>query len=219
MMAAEEIAQTDRDGESLTGPQRRCLASGAVRPRETLLRFVVGPDQTVVPDIANRLPGRGLWLTPERRMVEKAMVRKLFARGAKQAVTVPGDLADRVDHLLRQSCLRLLGLARRAGETAAGYDKVHGLLKKGEAALLLQASDGSRAPRTRLATLGVGQAPGLEVIELFTADELGEALGQTPRVHVAVLPGGLAERLRREAARLKAYNADESRPQRGQASV
>lgn len=213
MTTAEAIAPTDTEGEALTGAQRRCLASGTVHPREQLLRFAVAPDGTVVPDIANRLPGRGLWLTPDRRMVEKAMARKLFARAARRPVSVPEDLAERVGRLLRESCLRLLGLARRAGETAAGYDKVHGLLKKGEAALLLQASDGSEAPRNRLRTLGVGQAPGLEVIELFTAEELGEALGQSPRVHVAVLPGGLAERLRREAARLKAYNADESRPQ------
>lgn len=213
MATAERRVQADPGGEPLTGAQRRCLASGAIHPREQLLRFALAPDGSVVPDLANRLPGRGLWLTPDRRMVEKAMVRKLFARAARCSVTVPEDLAERVSRLMRESCLRLLGLARRAGETAAGYDKVHGLLKKGEAALLLQASDGSEAPRSRLRTLGVGQTPGLEVIELFTADELGEALGQSPRVHVAVLPGGLAERLRREAARLKAYTADDSRPQ------
>jgi len=54
-----------------------------VRERDALLRFVVGPDGAIVPDIEARLPGRGLWLTPRRDIVERALTKRIFARAAR----------------------------------------------------------------------------------------------------------------------------------------
>ena len=76
------------------GPLRRCLATRAVRPKSALLRFVVGPDGTLVPDLAGRLPGRGLWITPERDIVASAAAKNLFAKAARERVVVPSDLVD-----------------------------------------------------------------------------------------------------------------------------
>ena len=106
------------------GPQRRCIASGEVRPKDELLRFVVGPDGAVVPDPAGRLPGRGLWLSPRRDMLEKACVRNLFAKAARAAVRLPDDLPACTEAALRRRFLELLGLANRAGQMIAGFQKV-----------------------------------------------------------------------------------------------
>jgi len=190
----------------IDGPVRRCLASGERLHQDRLLRFVVGPGDELVPDLAGKLPGRGLWIRPERALLERAATRGLFARAAKAPVRVPEDLAERVGRALRRRCLESLGLARRAGAALAGHDKVRAVLERGEAALLLQAADGSPAQRARLAALGRGHRPGLEVIETLTAGELGEALGRGSSVHVAVLPGGVAERLRLDCARAAAYD-------------
>jgi len=40
------------------GPERTCLATRELRPKSELIRFVTGPDGSVVPDIAGKLPGR-----------------------------------------------------------------------------------------------------------------------------------------------------------------
>jgi len=187
-------------------PVRRCLASGERLPQDRLIRFVVGPDKEVVPDLAGRLPGRGLWIRCERALLEKAIARGLFARAARTAVQVPPDLPERVGLALRRRCQDWLGMARRGGVALAGHDKVRGLLEKGAAAVLLQAADGSPAQRQRLRNLGLGNRPDLEVFEVLTAAELGDALGRGPTVHVALLPGGLAERMILDCARLAAYD-------------
>ena len=186
-------------------PERRCILSGEVLAKEALLRFVVGPDGVLVPDFGNKLPGRGLWLRPSREGLQKAAERNLFSRAARQAVRLPEDLPELVARQLRQRCLDRLALARRAGEAVAGHDKVRGWLKEGAAALLLQATDGAAEPRRRLAALGRGHRPELNVIELFSAGELGQALGRDAAVHVAVASGGLADTLYQEAARLRDY--------------
>lgn len=182
----------------LAAPQRRCIATGETRDRDALLRFVVGPDAAIVPDVAGRLPGRGLWLTPRRDIVERAVAKRLFARAARRPVVVPPDLADRVESLLARRCGEALGLARRAGLAVAGFERAGEALRRRRAALLLFALDGAAGGRDSLAALG----PGLPRADVLTAAELGAPFDRERIVHVAVAGGALCRRLLLDAARL-----------------
>lgn len=192
--------QVDED-EERHGPHRRCIATGTVRPKEELLRFVVGPDGGVVPDVDGKLPGRGIWLSAARDVVNTAVAKKLFAKAARARVAVPDDMSDRVAALLAQRCLGYLGLARRAGRVVSGYEKVRALLQAKRASVLLEAADGAAGGRGKIAALA-GTVP---VVSLFSSDELGAVLGRDAAVHVAMEPGPLAERLLREASRLAGF--------------
>ncbi|WP_342240240.1 RNA-binding protein [Inquilinus sp. OTU3971] len=183
------------------GPERRCIATGAVRPKAELIRFVVGPDGEVVPDLAERLPGRGLWVSAEREALRRAQAKGLFAKAARRSVRAPDDLVDRVEALLHRSCIDLIGMARRAGQAVAGYEKVHAWLAEGRAAVLLAASDGAADGRAKLAALAAAVRP-VPLVEIFSADTLGMAFARDRMVHAAIARGGLAERLVAEAARL-----------------
>src|SRR3954465_8641548 len=98
-----------------------------------LIRFVAGPDGVAVPDLARKLPGRGLWVAADRVSVETAARKGLFSRAAKMKVAAPADLADRVDALLRRRLLDGLGLAKRAGALTFGYEKVRAAVQGGKA--------------------------------------------------------------------------------------
>jgi predicted RNA-binding protein YlxR (DUF448 family) len=184
-------------------PLRRCILTGTVQPKDTMIRFVVAPDGGVVPDLEGSLPGRGLWLTAERAVVEKAMARKAFARAARRPVQVDADLADRLATLLARRCLNLIGLARRAGQAVAGFEKVREALRAGRVgrsgspALLLAAGDGAADGRSKLRAL----AGGLPVLEDFDAAALGAALGRDLVVHAVLARGSLADHLRVDAGR------------------
>src|SRR5208282_1633455 len=132
---AETLAQADAIDETPAGALRTCLVSGESRDKGELLRFVVGPDGDIVPDIEGRLPGRGLWLLPRRDIVATALAKRLFARAARKNVSAPAGLADRVEDLLARRCVDLIGLARRAGQAVTGFAKVEAALDKGEAAV------------------------------------------------------------------------------------
>ena len=186
------------------GPLRRCLASGEVLPKAELLRFVVDPSGTLVPDVAGRLPGRGLWLKPERAMIERAVTRRLFAKAAKAPVRVPEDLIDRLQSLERRRLFDLLGLAKRASLVVAGFEKVRAALQEGRAALLFEASDGAADGRDKLLQLAGHVLPDLRTARVFSAEELGRAVGREPIVHLALLPGGVTERLDQALTRLDA---------------
>jgi hypothetical protein len=189
------------DGPARRRRDRRCLAGRDSLPRECLVRFVVDPDGVVIPDVAGRLPGRGVWLTAERGAISLAVAKGLFAKAARRRVQIAPDLAEQVETMLVRRCLDLLGLARRAGQLVAGFDQVAEALRRGEVALLLSARDGAPDGRRRLRALA-GAVP---VIEVFDRRELGGAIGRDEVVHVALAEGGLARRLRTECARLAGF--------------
>jgi predicted RNA-binding protein YlxR (DUF448 family) len=191
------------DAESETGPTRRCLVTGAIRPTAEMLRFVVDPAGRIVADPANRLPGRGLWLTARRDIVAEAVGKRLFARAAKAQVAIEAGLEDRIEALLARRCGEILGLARRAGLVLAGFVKVKAALAKGEVAILVEASDGAEDGRGKLGAA----ASGLPVVSCLSASEAGAALGREHAVHVALKPGRLADLFLAEARRLAGFRA------------
>lgn len=180
------------------GPERKCIATGEVHPRHGLIRFVVGPDGQIAPDLAEKLPGRGVWVSADRAAVEKAAKKGLFARSAKQAVTVPEDLVDLLESMLTRRVIELISLARKGGRATTGYERVKDWLAKDEAEILIQASDGSERGKSKLSTPHGGS-----FIGWLTASELGQAFGRQSAVHAALGAGGLSKRVVEEAARLK----------------
>jgi predicted RNA-binding protein YlxR (DUF448 family) len=168
-----------------------------------LVRFVLGPDGAIVPDIEERLPGRGFWLKAERGMVLAAQAGRHFAKAARAPVVVPADLADVVEDRLVRRCRDVIGLARRAGQVAVGFDRVAEALRRRPEGVLLAAHDGAPGGREKVRAL----APAMPVIELLSRAELGQAVGRADAVHVLVGPGTLAATLLREAARLKGFRA------------
>lgn len=189
----------DRDRDE---PERRCIVTGDVQPKAGLVRFVVSPQGVIVPDLAGKLPGRGIWVTADRTAIETAARKGLFARAARAPVTVPEGLADLVEAGLARRVVDLVSLARKAGLAVAGFEKVKGWLADGKVRVLLQASDGSDRGKGKLWTPQGGRWFGC-----LTASELGLAFGRDSVVHGALGAGGLSQRVVEEAAKLSGLRA------------
>ncbi|MCE8005470.1 RNA-binding protein [Aestuariivita sp.] len=180
------------------GPDRKCIATGEVQPKSGLIRFVLGPDAQVVPDVLGKLPGRGVYVSATRAALDKAVAKKLFARGLKTAARVEGDLVAEVERQLIRRVVDLISLARKSGAAVAGYEKVKDWLAKEEAEVLIQAMDGSERGKSKLSTPHFGT-----YIGFLSADELGMAFGRETVIHAALASGGLTKRVVEEAQRLK----------------
>lgn len=178
-------------------PERRCIATGEVQPKRGLIRFVVGPEGEIFPDLAEKLPGRGIWVAADRAALRKAAGKGLFARAAKAPVKVPEGLEDLVEAALARRVVDLVSLARKSGRAVAGFEKVKGWLAEGRAKVLLQASDGSDRGKGKLWTPTGGRWFGC-----LTASELGLSFGRDHVIHGALAKGGLTDKVIVEAARL-----------------
>ena len=177
---------------------RKCILTGETLPRDRLIRFAIDPDGNVVPDVQGKLPGRGLWMRAEGDMIRIACAKGAFSAAARRKVSAPANLADQAEANLRRRCLDLIGLAKRAGELVGGFEKVRAHLRKGEAGLLLAASDGGNDGRAKARAL----APSTPLVDLFDGAQLGGAVGRDRLVHAVVDQGKLAERLSMECSRL-----------------
>jgi predicted RNA-binding protein YlxR (DUF448 family) len=185
------------------GPQRTCIATGETGAPERMIRFVVGPEGDVVPDLARRLPGRGLWVKAERAAVERAVAKNLFARAARASVKPAADLAERVERLLLERTLADLSRARRAGRAVAGFVRVEQMVGQRRAGLLVVADEADGDG------LGKLKASGLPIARLGDAAALGGIFGREQAVYVAVVRddagGAFIERIEAGAARWRGY--------------
>ncbi|GAA5075910.1 RNA-binding protein [Roseibacterium beibuensis] len=180
------------------GPERRCIVTGEVAPKHGLIRFVVGPDGQLAPDLLEKLPGRGIWVSADRAALEKAVAKNLFSRAARQQVNVPDGLIDGIEAGLARRLTDLVALSRKAGEAVAGFEKVKDWLATKKVAVLLQASDGSERGKSKLWT-----PTGARYFSVLTARELGLAFGRQSVIHGALAAGGLAPRVVEGAAKLQ----------------
>jgi hypothetical protein len=184
-----------------TAPERRCIATGESRPVAGLIRFVLGPDGTVVPDLAGKLPGRGAWLSATRAAAERAEKKKLFSRAFRSQAAVPADLAGLLERLIAERLVNQIALARKAGQAVTGFEKVRARLAAGKAGVLVTARDAAEDGRGKLVRL----TPDLPRIEALSASELGLAFGRDFAIHAALDAGGIADRALAEAGRLRGF--------------
>lgn len=178
--------------------ERRCIVSREAAGKSGLVRFVVGPDNTVVPDVLEKLPGRGMWVTSTRAAIDEAVAKGLFSRAAKAKVTADAGLSDQVEAILARRVVDMLSMGRKAGRAIAGLEKVKTWLIDEKAVVLLQASDGSERGKTAL------RPPDGEetLISCLTSSELGMAFGRDTVIHAAMTRDGITNRVLFDAARL-----------------
>ncbi len=196
-------------------PERKCIVSGESQPKAGLVRFCIGPDNMVVPDILGRLPGRGIYVAADRAAITKAATKGLFSRAARQPVKAPDGLADLVEALLARRVVDLISMCRKANAAVMGYEKVKDWLSSGKARVLVQASDGSERGKTKL------RPPEGEggFIGLLTAGEMGLAFGRERAIHAALGAGGLTHRVVEEAARLSGLRVQVEKQDGGETAM
>jgi predicted RNA-binding protein YlxR (DUF448 family) len=209
--ATENLAAEDDEPE--TGPLRRCVVTRERVYRARMIRFVVSPDRILVPDLVARLPGRGIWLSARRDVLETARTRGAFNRAARGPVTVPADLVDIVQSGLARRVTELLGLTRRAGQAVCGYQKAREWLLAGRVGLVIQARDGSWDERKRF----LSGAKDVPVAAPLTGTALGAVFGRDHIVHVAIAHGRLVEALSVEIHRLSGIAGQDGLIERAEA--
>ena len=184
--------------------ERRCIVTREALPESRLIRFVLDPQGQLVPDIAAVLPGRGMWVTAERDVLERAVAKGHFSRAAGTPFAIANDIPARVESLLVARLVGYLGLARRAGQLVLGFDMVaRALTGLRPPVLLVEASDGARDGRRKLLALVKGTPP--TIVDCLSCAELSLALGRENVIHAALKSGRFSERLLADAGRLNGF--------------
>jgi predicted RNA-binding protein YlxR (DUF448 family) len=199
-----------------TASERMCIVTRQIGSPDELIRFVAGPDQSVVPDLKRQLPGRGCWVTPERALIEKAIAKKLFARALKTDVKAGPDLLDMMDRLMAQQLAGMISMARKASQFISGATKVDAAVRSGKAIAVFHATDAApdgvrKINQARKAwTLGSGAETEIPSFRLFSEQEMDELMGQNAFIHACVLAGQAGEGVVKRAKMLERYrNGDQ----------
>ncbi len=215
--ARHKRRETGEGGDAPDAPERTCAVTRDKLTPDELIRFVRGPDGAIVPDLASRLPGRGVWVGNSKASVAAAAKANVFARSLKEQTTVAPDLAELVEELLLRRTLQTLSLAAKAGVLLSGFTKVDVAIAKGEVIALIHASDAAedgsgKLDRKLYAVLNEiagDDAPSIQprVVKDLPSSELSLAIGRYNVIHAALTKGGAAENFLREAERLRRYRS------------
>ena len=201
------------------GPERSCIVTRTTAAPEKLIRFVLGPDHAVVPDLKRKLPGRGVWVGLSKILVAQAVKKQLFSRGLREKAVASPDLPDLIETLLARDAAQGLALANKAGLVTTGFAKVEAAIVSGKIAALVHArdgaADGKRKLRQALRRRFGAEAP--PEFEVLTIDEMDSALGRGNVVHAAIGAGPAAKVFLASARRLALYRGDDDKdgPERG----
>ena len=192
-MADPDLDNGPRTGKSAT--VRMCAVSREVRPIDQLIRFVVSPQNEVVPDLKRKLPGRGLWISATRKAIAEAVRRHQFSKGFKREVRAAATLAADTEALLVRSVIEALAMTAKAGQVISGFGKVEDALEQGQAKALIHASDGAADGIRKLDAIvrqrggNTGESPEFPIVNALTSEQLDLALGRSNVIHAAVLAG------------------------------
>jgi len=186
------------------------VSRNEVRDPAEMIRFVVGPENKVFPDILGKLPGRGAWVSSTREDLDLAINKGGFKRGFKGNVKVPGDLTEQVESGLRKHTLSLIGMAKKSGKLFVGFDQVMTAAKVDALGWRIEASDGAEGSRGKIRALSKAVAREVElklprVIGCFDSSELGAIVGRDSLIHCAVPHGRIAKSLGLSARRLSGF--------------
>lgn len=219
MLAHPDTAEMDTGPRRAAATERLCVVTREVKSTDEMIRFVVGPDRAVVPDLKRKLPGRGVWVTATRDCLAKAAKRNAFAHAFGSDAKVAADLPDQVAALVERAMLDALAIARKAGEVVTGHAKVEAAAEAGAAVAYLQARDASpegvrqimAAIRRGSAQDAADDAANVVVIRAFMSSQLDLALARPNVIHAALLAGRATDTVMarwRVLARLRAAEPD-----------
>lgn len=184
---------------------RQCIVTREEKSADDMIRFVLGPENQVVADLKRKLPGRGVWVTAQHDLVQKAASSGIFSKGFKTKVVVPENLADTIENLLHDGALGLLSLAKKAGKLVIGEAKVEKALRNDNIELLLVAKDSSGDGKRKLKALAEQRLDREILFQEFTIDEMDRVLGLQNTVHVGLPPSGIAAKFQSELLRLRNF--------------
>jgi predicted RNA-binding protein YlxR (DUF448 family) len=197
-------------------PERTCIVTREAQGPAGLIRFVLGPDRQVVPDLKHKLPGRGVWVTARRDMVEEAVKRRLFSRAFKAETKTPETLPQDIERMLRDDLRQSLALANKAGCVITGFQKVESAITDKPLVALIHAAEAADDGRRKLANplrKRLGEAiSSFPVIQELSNDELDLALGRSHVIHAALVAGAGSDGFLNRWHRYRTYRGTEANP-------
>lgn len=179
---------------------RKCIVSNETFNKDELLRFVE-IDGQIIPDLAKKLPGRGVYVTNSSNMLKKAIEKKLFSKALKKNVGENISLHEMVVNIVRNQGLSSVNIARKAGVLITGFEKVKNLIISGKAAFILEANDAGDDGHNRIVLL----AKGLEVFTMYNIEELDKALNRVNTVHVAFKKSEMSNKVYKDFSKIRDF--------------
>lgn len=170
-----------------------------------LIRFTTDKSDLVYLDLAEKIQGRGFWISARKNVIQKAVDRELFSKAVGKEAHLPDNLVQCIEELLVKRIIQNLSIARKAGHVIGGYEKVRSCLLNKKVSVMFAACDGALDSVQKMKSLRQDDTFWTNTL---TKAELGIAFGREIIIHAVMIPGGLAQKVIFDATRLQGFRDD-----------
>ncbi len=182
-------------------PERSCIACRRKGKKGELIRMTDSPAGVII-DYAEKLPGRGAYVCPERECMEKLLKPGgggALSRALKRDVAPPAREAfyEELSAKIKRKVSALLGMARKAGLAEYGFDAALGAARKAPGGVMVVSDDLAENSRRRLLEKINGDVS--SIYNFSDKEALGAVTGASGPVGIIyVRPSELSHSLARE---------------------
>ena len=169
--------------------------------KDNLIRFILSPDNKIIPDFKNRLGGKGAWVEAKKSVLEEAIKKNAFSKAFKTKVDVDNTLLEMVINAYMKKGLDFISLAKKAGVLITGFEKVKDIIIKDKTLFLIEAKDSDGDGKSKMIKI----ARETPIFELYNTEELDKALSRTNTVHIAIKKSDMGHSVYKELKKIEIF--------------
>ena len=120
---------------------KKSFAENADLDENDFIKFSLSPDNKLVPDLHDKLPGKSIWATTDKALIECIQERKDVKEHFGVSHVFTNDLLFLIKKILRKKIVNSISLAKKAGYLAIGIDTIKAQLKEKKHCLIIVAKE------------------------------------------------------------------------------
>lgn len=189
---------------------RQCIVSRENLDPDKLMRFVLGPDDTVTLDLKRQLPGRGVWVKAQADYIASAVKKDLFRKAFRKKVNIAPHFVEHIYDLLKRAALQRLAFANKAGTVICGFEKITKAIETKDIIALIHALEaaesGAQKIQKKWLHIKDKELTHDDVITCFSSEDLSIILGRDNVVHAALENSSVSLKFLQDVVYLNRYS-------------
>ena len=114
---------------------------------DDFIKISLSPDNILVPDLHNNLPGKSVWLPADKYIITDILKKEILKAYFGIPALLTSDFSVLIEKMLRKKILNCVSLTKKAGNLFIGMDAIKAQLTDRKHCLVITAKGAKSLPR------------------------------------------------------------------------
>ena len=168
---------------------------------DNFIKISLSPDNNLVPDLHNNLPGRSVWLPARKSIIADILEKEDLKTFFDIPAFLTSDFSVLIEKMLRKKILNSVSLSKKAGSLFIGMDAIKAQLIDRKHCLVITAKGAKRLPNNP-----VFEYKSVSCFEkLFEQKDLDKSIGKHKVKYVGIFSKNFKKTIQVDLNKLKGF--------------